>query len=334
LNVAIGALGVPAGATLDSASGMTIIANGGLAVAGTGEFNAIGTNLGAIAASINDGQINAINSTLNFEGGLANNGSLNLINTTVHGAVNTQTSAMITVAGNATFNGPVSGGGNFAGGGTVVFHDIYSPGDSPAAVNIDGNVEFGSNASLHIEIGGLLPGDEFDRVNVTGAAALDGQLAISLIDAFAPAPGNAFEILRFGAASSGAFDDITGDYLGEGLFLDPIYASDGLTLLTTQAGVGDTDLDGDVDLVDLSNLAASYGGNNGSIDWIHGDFDKDDDVDLVDLSSLAGRYGAGSAQAYADFGALVPEPAGLALFGLAAADLRRGRRTRRIRFST
>ena len=86
------------------------------------------------------------------------------------------------------------------------------------------------------------------------------------------------------------------DYLGEGLFIAAVYGSDSLTLITTQAGPGDTDLDGDVDLADLGNLATSFGLNNPTIDWINGDFDGDDDVDLNDLGTLATNFEGGPAR--------------------------------------
>jgi hypothetical protein len=78
---------------------------------------------------------------------------------------------------------------------------------------------------------------------------------------------------------------------------------------------GDTDLDGDVDLNDLSSLAGNYGQIGQG--WSHGDFDGDGDVDLNDLGVLAANYGAGQAQAFADFQnlAAVPEPGVMSLLG-------------------
>jgi hypothetical protein len=72
---------------------------------------------------------------------------------------------------------------------------------------------------------------------------------------------------------------------------------------------GDSDVDGDVDLSDLSALAAHYG-QTGGVRWGDGDFDLDGDVDLSDLSTLAAKYGAGESQALADFQSItsVPEP--------------------------
>lgn len=60
---------------------------------------------------------------------------------------------------------------------------------------------------------------------------------------------------------------------------------------------GDADLDGDVDLNDLSTLAANYGMSPRG--WAQGNFDTDTDVDLNDLSSLAANYGLGQATAQA-----------------------------------
>lgn len=79
---------------------------------------------------------------------------------------------------------------------------------------------------------------------------------------------------------------------------------------------GDANLDGAVDLIDLSALASNFGGTGG---WAEGNFNglTDDAIDLIDLSTLASNFG---------FVAAVPEPAGAALMGLGAlAALRRTR---------
>jgi hypothetical protein len=77
---------------------------------------------------------------------------------------------------------------------------------------------------------------------------------------------------------------------------------------------GDANLDGLVDLIDLSTLASSFGASGSGIQWVNGDFNGDDAVDLVDLSLLATNFGSGAS---------VPEPAGAAVLGLAVW---RGRR--------
>jgi HEAT repeat protein len=97
--------------------------------------------------------------------------------------------------------------------------------------------------------------------------------------------------------------------------------------------IGDADLDGDVDLSDLSALAAAYG-TGGGAPWTKGNFDADMDVDLNDLSALAANYGYNSSSAltYADayalaFGVEVPEPgcAAIVAVGMLAMRIRRTR---------
>jgi hypothetical protein len=53
---------------------------------------------------------------------------------------------------------------------------------------------------------------------------------------------------------------------------------------------GDTDLDGDTDLNDLTVLLSHYG-SIGSVTFAQGDVDEDGDVDIHDLTLLLARFG-------------------------------------------
>jgi len=112
------------------------------------------------------------------------------------------------------FGGDVTGRGSF--GGDVAFLGTYRPGNSPAIVTHE-NTSFGADARVVIEIGGLIPGEQHDRIDVTGTVALDGTLELSLIDGFAPQAGQRFEILRWGTRD-GAFATLAGSGLAPGLF--------------------------------------------------------------------------------------------------------------------
>ncbi|MEQ9461373.1 MAG: FG-GAP-like repeat-containing protein [Phycisphaeraceae bacterium] len=75
---------------------------------------------------------------------------------------------------------------------------------------------------------------------------------------------------------------------------------------------GDTNLDGVVDLIDLSLLAGRFG--ESGVDWAGGDFDRSLSVDLIDLSLLAGNFGLSSG---------VPEPVSGVIVMLGAVGLLR-----------
>ncbi len=80
-----------------------------------------------------------------------------------------------------------------------------------------------SAATLEMELGGLVPGIEFDQLTVTGLAALGGTLEISLHNGFSLSPGDSFEILDIGGMRNGEFNGLTEGALvgnfGEDLFI-------------------------------------------------------------------------------------------------------------------
>ncbi len=125
-------------------------------------------------------------------------GSTTTLNTNLelHGNVFVQSSATFTGSADLI----VGETGTLLTTGDVTFnHDLSShgtiaPGSSPALININGDFDQSATGVLEIELGGTaLP--EFDRLDVSGFAQLDGTLSIALINDFVPDIGDTFEIL-------------------------------------------------------------------------------------------------------------------------------------------
>jgi hypothetical protein len=113
----------------------------------------------------------------------------------------------VSAGSSATFFGGFSGSG-ISGPGSVFFEADISPGASPASIDFGGNVSFGTAAVLEVEIGGLTPGTQHDKLNVAGNLALDGMLAISFINGFTPSLGQTFNIIDWLGTRSGTFDAV------------------------------------------------------------------------------------------------------------------------------
>lgn len=96
---------------------------------------------------------------------------------------------------------------------------------------------------------------------------------------------------------------------------------DGIDALEVMA-VGDANLDGLVNIGDLTLLAGNFGVAPGPLAWTQGDFNNDGVINIGDLTLLAGSFGFSTAPSTTT----VPEPASLLLLTLGAtAIVRRNR---------
>jgi hypothetical protein len=82
--------------------------------------------------------------------------------------------------------------------------------NSPGILTIVGDYTQTPGGVLVIEIGGVNPGTDFDQLNITGQAMLDGTLRVNLINGFQPNSGASFTIITFGS-ESGVFATTNGD---------------------------------------------------------------------------------------------------------------------------
>ncbi|MHC4715866.1 MAG: PEP-CTERM sorting domain-containing protein [Planctomycetota bacterium] len=320
-------------AKIAAAVGSSIVAEGDLTL-GEGSSS---------AGFVSDGELHVNNHTVTIDD--ANHAVLGSLTTIGHGSTGgTYTAPNGSLLGfgrdlagygvvNGQFvnNGDVYGG---TGGKTLEFKDLvtgvgdfhddvtfsggYSPGLSPAEVDL-GDVTFAHTNTLTIELGGLSPGSQHDKLKGSGHVALGGTLEIVLIDGFAPEVADEFHILSH-ASREGEFAAFEGWRAGS-LALVPLYRAEELLLHTTY--IGDANLDHVVGIADLAALADSYGLAAGA-DWMKGDFNLDGQVGIADLSALADNYGKGSGGG--DPAGTVPGPATLALLAAGALTLVRRRK--------
>ena len=205
-----GTLGVSGILNLNSGSfstGATTIANGGtftmsggsatftgpMTVQSGGTLNyglAGATNIPG--ASSNAGTMNFTAGTANFVGGLTQSAGT----TTLNGG---------NVSGNVAINGGTLGGSGTLGGNLDIGPSgTLAVGFSPGLLNVTGNLTLATTSTTNIEIGGLTAGTQFDQINVTGLATLNGTLNVTSWGGYTPAVGDSFNFLTFGS-SSGAF---------------------------------------------------------------------------------------------------------------------------------
>ena len=88
------------------------------------------------------------------------------------------------------------------------------PGGSLAGiVAIGSNYTQSAAGRLNLQLGGLLPGSQFDKLDIVGGATLGGTLSLSLINGFSPSLGDSFQVLTFGSRT-GQFATINGLAIG------------------------------------------------------------------------------------------------------------------------
>jgi hypothetical protein len=183
-----------------------------------GQLTLAGTALSSALTNSNSGTVLASGS--NTLASVVNSGAFNVSSgdTRVTGTF-TQTAGTTTLgaAGGATGllgagSGGTVSGGEFRGSGTFagnlnLSNAVLSPGFSPGAITVEGNLVLGPGTTLEIELGGTGPAS-FDRVNATGSMQLGGQMVVSSLDGFRPAADQSFQILSSGGAVSGSLASV------------------------------------------------------------------------------------------------------------------------------
>lgn len=135
--------------------------------------------------------------TLNLDGGTLDATSIDLES----GSTFTMTDGMLVVD---SFTGTLAQDGG-----------VLAPGDSPGLTTIDGDYSLNAG-SVWIELEGLSPGTEYDALNISGDAVLNGTIDVDLVG-FAPVVGHSFELFAANSITGNPIFDFSDAALSPGL---------------------------------------------------------------------------------------------------------------------
>jgi hypothetical protein len=141
--------------------------------------------------------------------------------------------------------GATTGGALLVNGGTLKVPNItgslinsggtLAAGTAPALRTIGGNLAE-NRGVMQMLIGGIVPGTNFDQIQVGGAAALGGTLLVQLANSFSPSIGQTFQFLTSTGGVSGTCTGMTLPTLGAGKAWQLLYGLNDLNLTVVAAG--------------------------------------------------------------------------------------------------
>ena len=219
---------VMAGATNTNAGlinllGGTVEFSNAVSNGATGMINGHGALI-ATGGLVNDGVI-ATTAVTDIQGNVTNVNSGNIIvagtiTTFYDDVVHNGADFIVKNGAQAVFFGSYSGASNFTGAGELVFAGDLLPGNSPALIDVTGDMTLMASNTTIIELGGLFRGDEYDAFDIGGTLSLGGELDVVMFDLgsglFAPGLGDSFDLFAADTIT-GSFDLLTLAALGGGL---------------------------------------------------------------------------------------------------------------------
>ncbi|HWL94972.1 MAG TPA: hypothetical protein VNT79_15740, partial [Phycisphaerae bacterium] len=215
----------------------------------------------------------------------------------VGGGTYVQTSGATQVDGGMELSGTAFEiqAGDLAGSGTVTSNvvvnnsgGVAAPGNSAGTLTINAVYSAGAASSYEVELGGLAPA-QFDRLLLSGTAALNGTIDVATIDSFVPFYGNTFIVMTF-PSRTGAFANRVFQPLGGGLAFRTRHNPTNVTVLVVRPG--DLNCDSAVTLSDVPSFVqllinpAGYAVSNPGCEVFNGDFNADERTDGHDVQGF------------------------------------------------
>ena len=194
--------------TLDSDTSLSMIS----VLEGSHQFQAVVNLNNATDVDAAAGTTLTFNNELNLGGNtLTKSGGGTMV---INNALNTGGGSVVISAG-------ALGGGGVVVGDLTNNGGIVTPGNSPGELTVTGDYTQGPDGTLVIELAGLLQGNDYDLLDVSGAVTLNGGLLdVILLDGFQPSEGDVFDILDASAIGGAGFDSLSLPGLADGLVWD------------------------------------------------------------------------------------------------------------------
>jgi T5SS/PEP-CTERM-associated repeat protein len=253
------------------AAGSTITATGALTLGDAAAVNgfysdgnlSVGTNavtlldandvafdtgaLVTLGSGASPGTLSAANGlALDFGGNVTGVGTITTPNNIAKPLINNGHISGNSAAQKITLSGYVKGVGTFD---NVTTTGTFSPGLSPAIVQTT-NLSLAPSSTLVMELGSTAAGSGYDQIQDAAQLALAGTLQVSLINSFAPAAENSFDLFNW-ATLSGAFSSLNLPALPGGLTWNTSQLYTTGVLSVASAGTpGDYNNNGSVDAAD------------------------------------------------------------------------------------
>lgn len=189
----------------------------------------------------------------------------------------------------------------------VVNSGLIDPfnGSLAGTLAINGDLTQRESGELRIDLFGAggAAGVDFDKLTISGNATLAGTLAINLVGAFLPTPGQLFPVLSAGSLNLEGLQ-LTGP--ASNLFSLSVMGGTDLVLIAGPVGSADFDGNGIVNGDDLAIWKERYGATTGGL----GDANGDGYVDGDDFLNWQRHFGSPATTGAV---ATIPEPSTLAM---------------------
>jgi hypothetical protein len=216
---------------------------------------------------------------------------------TIAGTLVLDTGASFGAGGSIT----VTGAGAILGSGTVssgltMSAGLISPGASPGQLNFigtagnAGNLIFQDGATLKMEIGGPIQGQQYDVLRISGFVAFPvpsgTRCDLRVINGFIPPIGSSYDIIQF-QERTGQFSQFTGLRAGPQRRFVPQYLPDRLRVFVVfdECVGADFNEDGVVDFFDYLDFAGAFSNGDPAAD-----FNGDEQVDFFDYLDFAETF--------------------------------------------